>query len=126
MHSDLGSFIGSANLSLRPGEQIHLMDFIPDQAPAYAVMLLETPGFPGIGHEESRGLSVLACGYYPTIEGKSGDQPRWGWVHLDAESKDMVGQALLKLNAQPGKWFYMLITGGIGHRSVEHVQQILG
>ena len=119
-------YVGEATLTVQIGQQFHIFPYSPDQAGDYAVMLLETPDFPGIGHEESHNLTVLCAAQYATTYGKSGSEERWGWVHLDAETKAMIGQALGRINATPGKWYYMLVTGGYGHRSVEHVAKIHG
>lgn len=120
------TFVGSATLTFRPGERFFIMDFVPDQDACYAVMLLETPAFPGKQHEESHNLSVLAAAKYPTTNGKSGDEPRWGWIQLDGETKDMIGNMLIEIKALPGQWYYMLIEGGIGHRSMEHILKLTG
>ncbi len=118
--------VSRAILTLRPGEQFFIMDYAPDQGACYAVMLHETPPFPGIHHEESLSLSVLAAAKYSTEHGKSGNEPRWGWVALDGETKELIGNMLLEMYAQHDQWYYMLITGGIGHRDIEHIRKLTG
>ena len=111
----------SAFLALRPGEIVHLAETMIDQSGSYAVMLHETPALPGKQHIESLNLTVLCAGWYSTEYGASGNEKRWGWVHLEADTKEMIGNALQSIDAIPGQWYYLYISGGVGHRPHSHL-----
>lgn len=108
-------------LAMRPGEQLHFSAIPYDQGETYAVMLLETPKFPGVGHIESKQLSVICAITHAVMVGDSGKY-RWGWVHLEQNTKEIIGAGLEQFDAEPNKWYCMLISGGIGHRPEEHFQ----
>ena len=106
-------------LAMRPGEQLHFSLIPYDQKATYAVMLLETPKFPGVGHPESKPLSIICAVQHDVVEGES-TKVLWGWVHLEQNTKEVIGQGLEQFNAESNKWYCMLISGGIGHRPESH------
>ncbi len=106
-------------LAMRPGEQLHFSEGPYDYGETYAVMLLETPKFPGVGHIESKPLSVICAIQHSVIVGDSGEY-KWGWVHLEPNTKEIIGAGLTRFNADTNKWYCMLISGGIGHRPESH------
>lgn len=108
-------------LALRPGEVMHFSEQRYDQSEAYVVMLCEVPAFPGASHPEAKNLSVICAGQYSTEDGEL-DGVAWGWVHLDPGTKELVGHGLEAIGAQPGKWYYMLLSGGLGNRPREHFE----
>jgi hypothetical protein len=111
----------TAFLAMRPGEMFHLSERPYDQAGCYAVMLHETPLFPGSEHHpESKNFTVLCAGWYNTEEGELGEERAWGWVHLEASTKEIIGNGLENIHAVPGKWYYMLTSGALGNRPPEH------
>lgn len=110
----------TAFLAVRPGEMLHFSEERYDQESGYAVMLIETPAFPGQAHPESSHRSVLCAGWYTTEEGVLGDTPAWGWVHLEANTKELIGHGLESIRAIPGQWYYLLLSGGLGNRPQDH------
>ncbi len=105
-------------LAMRPGEQLHFSKIPYDGKPCFIVMLLETPPFPGESHNKSKSLSVI-CAIQHGIAGEY-ETDRWGWVHLEQWTKEVIGAGLERFDAQPNKWYCMLISGGIGHRPMSH------
>lgn len=119
------SMPATAMFAARPGEVFHLSDTPRDQAPSYAVMLHKVPDFPGNKHPESSSLTVLCAGQYTTEKGVLDGARAWGWVHLENDTKQLIGYALQSMNAPLDKWFYLYISGGIGHRSESHMQAVM-
>lgn len=110
----------TAFLAFRPTELTIITETPYDQKPYYAVMLLETPQFPGKQHVESQNMTVLCAAKYDTSHGESGDEPRWGWVHMEAATKEDIGRMLSRNGATTGKWYCLYIMQGIGHRPLKH------
>lgn len=110
----------TAFFAVRPGEVLHFSQTMQDQGDCYAVMLVETPSFPGDGHIESAALSVVCAAPYNTETGASGNASRWGWVHIEAATKELLGNALEHIGAIPGVWYFMYVSGGVGHRPRTH------
>lgn len=96
-------------LAIRLGEQIEFSNQpFEGEEVSYAVALVETPSFPETHHPESDRLAVICAGKYSVNEGElAGRGDFWGWVTLEAETKQFVGEALLEYGARPGDWVYM-------------------
>ena len=111
----------TAVFEIRPEEMLRFTDGPYDQSSCYAVRLVEADAFPsGKAHEESKLLSIQCAGWYNTEQGKSGNEKRWGWVHLGPMAKEMIGHGLVELNVEVGKWYFMYVCGGVGHRPKNH------
>jgi hypothetical protein len=107
--------------AMRPEEQLHFSRIPYDQESCYAVMLLATPALPGDTHKSngSHPLAVLCAAWHDTTE----HGYAWGWVHLEANTKELIGYHLENnMEAEVGKWYYMLVSGGIGHRPLSHMK----
>ena len=97
----------TARLSFRPGERSqYWMTYTPG---AYAVALVETPGFPAVAHPECCSLAVVCAGEYECSESERPGEMLWGWYHLDPETKDDIGDALVAAECEVGRWYYMTI-----------------
>ena len=108
-------------LALRTGEQ-RLYSPIPFEGTCYAVMLLNTPPLPGDKHPESDPMTVICAARYTTI---SHDALDWGWIHLDFDTKQIIGEDMVDSNFMPGQWYYMIISGGLGVRSRGYMAAML-
>lgn len=97
-------------LTARNSEQFYYHNEMPPQD-CYAVMLQPTPAMPGQPHEECSLFSVLCCGKYITLD-TSPNESKWGWVELGADTRVLIGDDLLEMNAEPGRWYYLTLSGG--------------
>ena len=71
--------------------------------PVYAVALFEAPSLLVLGGQVSEKcwlLGTVAAGL--TVEG-------WGWLNIEASTKDYIGAMLQELGARPGEWWEMVI-----------------
>ena len=98
--------------SFRVGERAGYSEQEPELLPEqyYAVALIETPGPPGDAHPESRGFAVIAMQRYRAVEGQKPGEILWGWVHITADTKKLIGLDLLENEATPGIWYYLVPT----------------
>lgn len=99
-------------LALRLGEWYGL-DFEPRVTwpNIYAVCLLDVPAVPeGALYEQCRPYAVIAM-QYTAIE--QGEDPKWGWVHLEYSTKQVLGQSLYELldrgAIKTGQWVYLTV-----------------
>lgn len=101
--------MSEATLAIRPGEIIYIdRDRIRDDVPGehqYCAALLRTPEFPGLQHDASLPYAVVAIQEYRV----KGDM-RWGWIHIPPESKAQIGDLLMKANAEPDRWYWLLVS----------------
>lgn len=110
-------------LAFRPGEQRVYAELPFDQDGCYAVMLLETPPLPmGFRHAESLCYTVLCAGQYSTVHH---ELKSWGWVYLDFDTKEIIGTDMMEYAFEPGRWYYMIVTGGLGVRDQEYYNNLL-
>lgn len=98
----------TSTLALRPGETRQYFDHEPDD-PHYIVALVNAPAFPAEGHEKSKPLGVMCAQRYRVVEGGD-DRVLWGWVHLTADTKSILGRDLYGRGAKPGRWYYLVIS----------------
>jgi hypothetical protein len=105
-----------AILTARSGEEFYYHEEKPEQD-CYAVMLHQAPAFPGQSHEECTQFSVLCCGKYITLE-TSPSESKWGWIELNADTRNLIGSDLLEMNAEPGRWYYLTVSGGFALQKI--------
>lgn len=108
-------------LALRPNEQ-RLYSPTPFEGECYAVMLLETPSPPGAQHPETLNMTVLCAGQYKTLVH---DVLDWGWIHLNFDTKEVIGNDMVEENFIPGQWYYMIVFSGLGNRSRGYAYSLL-
>lgn len=98
--------------ALRPNESFYIMSNKPEQEDYYLVALIPVPAFPGENHPEANGMATICAARYPALS--SGGEPKWGWVQLNPDAKNAIGDALLDHPAEIGRWYYMVVSGGLG------------
>lgn len=101
--------MSEATLAIRPGEIVYV-DRAPfrDDVPGehqYCVALLSPPTLPGEAHNNTVFYAVVAVQQY-RVNGVL----RWGWVHIPPESKQQIGDLLLKAHAEPNRWYWLLVS----------------
>lgn len=79
-------------------------------------MLHPSPSFPGATHAICLPFSVLCCGKYVTLE-SSPNEAKWGWVELNPDTRNVIGQDLMDMNAEPGRWYFVTVSGGFARSS---------
>lgn len=68
----------------------------------FAVMLHPAPLFPD-SQPPKTGVEPLA------VFAANDDNGGWGWVNLNQEEKDCIGQGLLDSDAEIGKWYWCVL-----------------
>jgi hypothetical protein len=98
-----------ATLVIRPGEygwgSAEPWD-VRDGEQEYLVALLPAPDFPGPRHVVCSPLVCVAIGRYA----QPGEEPKWGWMAIPPETKAEVGDMLVRMGAEPMRWYYLLVT----------------
>lgn len=100
----------AAYLAIRAGEYRQYFEeclsVVPQGVYIYRVALVETPSLPDDHHEICKNLTVICSQQYPTV-----DEPEaWGWIQLEPETKELIGNDLLNGGARPGVWYYMTLS----------------
>ena len=98
-----------ATLAFRPDEIRTYQAAEPDDAyNMYAVCLAPTPEYPPRAASTRCVPLAVLCLQFATW---GHDMfPSWGWIHIDADSKRLIGQDLEDNEAEPGKWYYMTLS----------------
>ena len=84
--------------ALRPHEVFELWHFADHSDPRFLVCLSRTPPLPGAlsRHSLSTPFAVLCMARF---------NDGWGWCTLAANTKELVGNALIEAGAEPEYWF---------------------
>jgi len=83
-----------------------------------AEMKFTVPAFPGEYHKHDYPeMAVLCAARYATLNG--GPERKWGWIHLDSITKDVIGEDLVSIAAEPDVWYYMTVSNGYGEARAE-------
>jgi len=81
-------------------------------------MIHPVPAFPGEYHKHDYPeMAVLCAARYATLNG--GPERKWGWIHLDSITKDVIGEDLVSIAAEPDVWYYMTVSNGYGEARAE-------
>ena len=97
-------------LALRPGEKAIIYENDGELPPcAYVVALVDVPPFPGESHPECRPSAVVCAQQYVCSESERPGELLWGWVALDPDTKDLIGDLLHEGGAEPGRWYHLEI-----------------
>jgi len=75
--------------------------FIPE---AFAVMLRLAPQLP-----DDSGLHSISHARQVITASKNNNENRWGWVHLDGDEKDAIGEAMMIEECDLDKWYWCAI-----------------
>ena len=101
--------MSEATLAIRPDEIIYISDeaFEPLKGEhQYQVMLVLVTSFPDPHHHSSSvPMAVVAIQEYG-VKGKRA----WGWIDIPPESKHQIGDLLVKANAKPNRWYWLLVS----------------
>ena len=112
-----------STLAMRPGEWAILWpDLRLDIEPLYCVALIEMPPVPReFELHDSCEQYAVACGgwFYANDE----NEKTFGWVHLEPDTKAYLGNMLMQVQAEPGRWYYLEI---VQERPFPDVQRVTG
>jgi hypothetical protein len=89
-------------LAMRVYEEFCLSDEPFDESPySYAVMMIDIPSFPGEMYPTTKDYTIIFLIRTSTY---------WRPVHVEMETRETIGIALEKINAERNKWYHLLLT----------------
>ena len=110
--------------ALQVGEKRSYFEVPPDNQLCYAVMLGPAPAFPG-EQAASTPQNVLLCAALHM--GKQPNTPhQWRWLQLAPEAYGVMSDDLVRGQAAPGRWYYMVLSQGAGFRALDDADNLVG
>ena len=102
-------------LAFRPDETVAFYSSVP-RSPRGNVFAVAMIDFHLPNH--APGAAVVASAYFPKVGG-------WGWIHIDADTKERIGDLLAKHEAPAGRWYYIDVYHSGTHRYLPPVSASL-
>ena len=93
------SSLKTARLQLRAHEKMSFYNHYI--VGSYAFALVPTPAFPGEAHPECSPYTIICAAPYRCTDSKRSGEILWGWVQLDSDTKDIIGETIEEEGIEP-------------------------
>jgi hypothetical protein len=91
-------------LATRQGEIMSLTENDPGGSYVYAVILLSVPSLPRPSSDKAEDLVLV-------VAGKIGTDNRWGYIHVEKDTKQEVAAYLHDAcKVEVGRWYFLQLT----------------
>ncbi len=100
--ADQALIVFGVTLAIRDGETYGLREDRPNMTGGqiFKAALIETIPLPGPQHPSSENFTAVVARKY--VDG-------WGWVHLEAETKQVIAAMLKDNDFTPGVWYWLWV-----------------